>query len=399
MKNFWYILIFCFSLNMAIAQTGIEFVEDKTWEEVLTIAEKENKIVFLDAYTTWCGPCKKMSREVFPLEQVGSVFNENFINVKMDMEKGEGKKVARKYGIRAFPTLLFVNSDGDVVHRVAGFRDSKGLLSLAADANNPTRQLAYMKKKYDEGNREPAFLYDYAYARLQAFADKGYIKIANEYLETQQDWSSEKNMKFVFDFVNRTDAKMFDYLLDNRAAFESKFGQREVNGKVEKLVSTRIDQLLSLKSGEEDATFNEASALFSKVYGEKSKALTSSFKMTYYRNGGDRANFALAAIEYVEHMKDDMTPMELADIAWTFYRVIEDEKQLETALGWARKALKAEKEVSHYDTVASLYYKLENKGKAKKYAKKGIKFAKSQGESHDGLTELMEMIDGGADAK
>ena len=55
--------------------------------------------------------------------------------------------------------------------------------------------------------------------------------------------------------------------------------------------------------------------------------------------------------------------------------------------------------VSHYDTVASLYYKLENKGKAKKYAKKGIKFAKSQGESHDGLTELMEMINGGSDAK
>ena len=393
MKKFWYVLVFCFGLNMAIAQNGVQFIEDKTWEEVLTIAEKENKIVFLDAYTTWCGPCKKMSREVFPLAQVGDYFNEKFINVKMDMEKGEGKKVARKYGIRAFPTLLFVNSDGDVVHRVAGFRDTKGLLKLGADANNPTRQLAYMKKKYDEGNREAEFLYSYAYARLETFSGEDYMKVANEYLETQKDWTSEKNLKFIFEFVKRTDAKMFDFLLENRTAFDKQFGEFKVNQKVDRLVGTRIDQLLSLKNGEDVKIFNEAKALYSKIDANTATAKTANFKMTYYRNGGDRKNFALSAIEYVDNMPE-ISALELSDIAWTFYRVIEDEGQLKTALGWARKALKEEKDVSHYDTVASLYFKLENKGKAKKYAKKGIKYAKSQEEDFANLTELMNLIEG-----
>lgn len=393
MKKFWYILIFCFGLNMAVAQDGVQFIEDKTWEEVLTIAKQEGKIVFLDAYTTWCGPCKKMSREVFPLAEIGDYFNEKFINVKMDMEKDEGKKVARKYGIRAFPTLLFVNSDGDVVHRVAGFRKSDDLLKLGSDANNPTRQLAYMNKKYDEGNREADFLYNYAYARLETFSGESYMKIANEYLETQNDWATEKNLKFIFEFVKRTDVKMFDFLLENRTIFNEQFGDRKVNQKIDRLVGTRIDQLLSLKNGEEVTIFEEAKALYTKIDVNTVTAKMASFKMTYYRNGGDRDNFALSAIEYVENMPE-ISALELSDIAWTFYRVIEDEGQLKTALGWARKALKEEKDVSHYDTVASLYFKLENKRKAKKYAKKGIKYAKSQEEKFENLTNLIDIIDG-----
>jgi thiol-disulfide isomerase/thioredoxin len=378
---------------MAIAQNGVQFIQDKTWEEVLSIAEKENKIVFLDAYTTWCGPCKKMSREVFPLAQVGDYFNDKFINVKMDMEKEEGQRVARKYGIRAFPTLLFVNSDGEVMHRVAGFKSEKNLLKLANDANNPTRQLAYMNKKYDGGNREAEFLYHYAYARLETFSGEDYMKTANEYLETQKDWTTERNLKFIFEFVKRTDAKMFDFLLDNRTAFNKQFGKRKVNQKVDRLVGTRIDQLLSLKNGEDAKIFEEAKALYSKIDKNSAVAKTANFKMTYYRNGGDRQNFALSAIEYVKNMPD-ISALELSDIAWTFYRVIEDKDQLETALGWAKKALKEEQDVSHYDTVASLYFKLGNKGKARKYAKKGIKYAKSQDEDFDNLTNLMDIIAG-----
>ena len=393
MRKIWYVLVFCFSLNLAIAQDGVQFIQDKTWEEVLSIAEKENKIVFLDAYTTWCGPCKKMSREVFPLAEVGDFFNDKFINVKMDMEKEEGKKVARKYGIRAFPTLLFVNSDGDVVHRVAGFKSSEGLLQLGNDANSPTRQLAYMKRKYDGGNREADFLHNYAYARLETFSGEDYMKVANEYLETQKDWATEKNLKFIFEFVKRTDAKMFDFLLENKTAFNAQFGTRKVNQKVNRLVGTRIDQLLSLKNGEDAKIFEEAKALYTKIDAKTAFAQTSNFKMNYYRNGGDRKNFALSAIEYVDNMPE-ISALELSDIAWTFYRVIEDEDQLETALQWARKALKEEKDVSHYDTVASLYYKLGNKGKAKKYAKKGIKYAKSEKEDFDGLSNLIDIIKG-----
>ena len=216
-------------------------------------------------------------------------------------------------------------------------------------------------------------------------------KIAKEYLATQDDWSSKQNMKFILDFVSRTDMSMFNYLIKNRSEFNQAFGAREVTAKVERLISVRIDQLLSLKNGEDETTFAEANKLFEKVYPEKAKGMTASFKMTYYRNGGDRQSFATAAVEYVELMPS-LSASELSDIAWTFYRVIEDEDQLKKALRWAKKALKMEKDVAHYDTVASLYQKIGSKRKAKRYAKKGIKYAKSVDEPYDNLEELIDAL-------
>jgi len=392
MKNYWFILLFCFALNISVAQqSSIDFHENETWEQVLKLAKKENKVIFLDAYTTWCGPCKKMTRDIFPLKSVADLYNDKFINVKMDMEKDDGVNVANKYNIRAFPTLLYVNSDGEVVHRVAGFQDEKQMLQLAKDAFDPTTQLASMKKKYKEGERGAEFLYKYAYAAQKALEDRSYNKIANEYLTTQKDWSSEKNMKFILDFVTRTDAKMFDYLMENKAQFEKSLDKDVVARKINRLVSTRLDQLLSMKDGEEEKIFKEVFNIFSKTAPGEEKARTASFKMTYYRQGGDRLNFANAAVEYVELMPE-ISADELSDISWTFYRVVEDEDLLKKALKWSKKALKMEKELAHYDTVASLYYKLGNKRKAKKYIKKGIKFAKSNDEEHTNLDELLEAV-------
>src|SRR5690554_7882772 len=70
-------------------ETGI-FFESLTFEEAIQKAKKENKLIFLDAYAVWCGPCKLMDRTTFKSEKVGALFNENFINIKIDMEKGEG---------------------------------------------------------------------------------------------------------------------------------------------------------------------------------------------------------------------------------------------------------------------------------------------------------------------
>jgi len=69
---------------------GINFVENKSWKEVLAMAREKNKLIFLDAYASWCGPCKYLQRDVFTDEEVGKFFNDVFINVKMDMEQGEG---------------------------------------------------------------------------------------------------------------------------------------------------------------------------------------------------------------------------------------------------------------------------------------------------------------------
>ena len=110
-------------------QEGIKFFEG-TWEEALLTARTEKKLIFLDAYAVWCGPCKKMESGVFPKPDVGEFFNANFINFKMDMEKGIGVELANKWRLTSYPTLYFVNSEADTIQSTIGYHKANDLIEL-----------------------------------------------------------------------------------------------------------------------------------------------------------------------------------------------------------------------------------------------------------------------------
>ncbi|MCB0706787.1 MAG: thioredoxin family protein [Saprospiraceae bacterium] len=117
-----------------LSAQGIQFFEG-SYSEALEKAADEGKLVFIDCYTTWCGPCKWMSAEVFTVEEVGTFFNTHFINVKMDMEKGEGRAMAGKFQIRGYPTLIIIDpSSGEEVDRALGAQRVDPLLSMGKKA-------------------------------------------------------------------------------------------------------------------------------------------------------------------------------------------------------------------------------------------------------------------------
>ncbi|MFN8348997.1 MAG: thioredoxin family protein [Spirosomataceae bacterium] len=116
--------------NKPSADTGIQFV-DLPWSKALEKAKKEKKLIFFDAYTTWCGPCKMMQKNVFTRKDVGDYFNTTFINVKKDMESGEGPMLANLYPIEGYPTLFFINGNGKIVTSQLGALDGPELVKLA----------------------------------------------------------------------------------------------------------------------------------------------------------------------------------------------------------------------------------------------------------------------------
>ena len=89
---------------------GIKFVEPN-WAKALQEAKKQKKMIFIDAYTTWCGPCRMLKQNTFPDKAAGEFFNKHFINIALDMEKGDGIAFGEKYQIRAYPTLLIMDAD------------------------------------------------------------------------------------------------------------------------------------------------------------------------------------------------------------------------------------------------------------------------------------------------
>lgn len=120
--------------SINFASEGIRFNKDITFKQAIEIASQENKLIFLDCYTSWCGPCKYLAKTIFIKPEVGNFFNSNFINIKIDMEVGEGKDIAKKYDIKAFPTLLFLNSNEEIIIRQQGALNESKLIELGEKA-------------------------------------------------------------------------------------------------------------------------------------------------------------------------------------------------------------------------------------------------------------------------
>ena len=100
----------------AFAQKNQGTVFEKgTLKELLALADEQDKHLFVDVYATWCGPCQIMAKQIFPQQKVGEFFNKTFVNAKFDAEKGEGVDVAKRYSVKAYPTFLILDSDGEEV--------------------------------------------------------------------------------------------------------------------------------------------------------------------------------------------------------------------------------------------------------------------------------------------
>jgi thioredoxin 1 len=108
---------------------GIVFIEED-WSKALAEAKKQKKLIFLDAYASWCGPCKLLKRKTFPDKDAGEFFNKNFINVALNMEKGDGPFLLEKFGVDAFPTLIIADGDGNMVTYTKGFISPKELIEF-----------------------------------------------------------------------------------------------------------------------------------------------------------------------------------------------------------------------------------------------------------------------------
>lgn len=111
-------------------EKGITFTE-VSWKEALIKAKKEDKLIFLDVYANWCGPCKKLKQSTFLDEEAGKYFNEIFINISIDGETREGRSLIEKYGLRGYPSLLLIDQNGAPVKLATGFLSAKQFLAWA----------------------------------------------------------------------------------------------------------------------------------------------------------------------------------------------------------------------------------------------------------------------------
>lgn len=145
-------LLLCMNLlTQAQEQEGIRFFTG-TFDEALAQAKAEDKVLFVDFYATWCGPCKRIAREVFPKKEVGDYFNSRFISIQLDAEAEPNVEVAKRYNVAAYPTLAFINNDGKAISIITGGVDVKSLLEEAKIAMGEVIGFAALYEMYKKDN-------------------------------------------------------------------------------------------------------------------------------------------------------------------------------------------------------------------------------------------------------
>lgn len=147
MKHFTTLLLIFSHSFTVFATEGINFEKKLTWTEIKAKAKKEKKMIFFDAYTSWCGPCQYLETSIYTNRGVASYYNSNFINAKFDMEKGEGIKLAKEFNIMAYPTLLFFSPEGVLLHKIIGAMEAPAFINLGKDARNPAKQFYTLQQK------------------------------------------------------------------------------------------------------------------------------------------------------------------------------------------------------------------------------------------------------------
>ena len=199
-------------------------------EEAKKLARAEKKYILLDCYTEWCGPCKMMDKNVFPLKEVGDYVNPRFVFMKCDMEKGEGPMLRQKFGVRAYPTYIVMDAEENVIHSFEGYNSVDAFIITLKGALDKSISPEAIIARFQAGERSKAFLVDYI-AALSAKRDypaaMEAVNILAESLTEEEKVSPD--YWFIYDRYAYSDAKYEKYLIDHRERFNQTVGEKRVN--------------------------------------------------------------------------------------------------------------------------------------------------------------------------
>ncbi len=380
-------VLFLVSGVIALHAQGIVF-EKGTFAEAKAKAKTEGKLIFMDAFTVWCGPCKQLAKNIFPLQEVGDYFNKNFINVKMDMEKGEGIELAKTYAVNAYPTLLFLNAQGELVHRTCGLMPKEGLLEEAKNAVGGLNTFSAAQKTKTKiiGNSTEALKYfqmmDNACARFEKDLDLFFSNFS------PLQMNEEATDKIFIDYVTSSNSKGFEYAIVHQNEMMNKWGAEKYNQFVKGAILNDINRVGANKA--------QAAAISEKINkyadGNDRAYLSALLKVMVAEAGKNMEDYATSVISYVNQFAlNDAN--QLNNYAWSFYEKIEQKQYLLEAEKWAELACSMQKADWHaLDTYAAVLFKLKKKEQAAIEAQKAISLGKRIGDDMSDTEALLQKI-------
>lgn len=406
-------------LSLAQSGDGIKFVEEPSWQHLLLKAKAEHKYIFVDAFTTWCEPCKVMDSDVYPTAEVGALFNQKFVSIhlQMDQTKGdsqlvkqwykEADSIQQRYALTGYPSYLFFSPAGKLVLRDSGGRNAAQLIALAQAAIDPKQQYATLVDNYKHGRKDYSALDAVALA-AKSMGDKELAGvIARDYWDhvlnhqSAHSLMTKEHLQFVLDFPDLyfsdgSKGKFFDLFFHHADEIDRLFERPGLSEGLVRAVISKEEISDKLWQGDKPISsapnWNEiASTITGKYSLDYAESLVPAARLLFYARTRNWNDFVLFFEETMtkfppqskdpvlaRHLFGAYGPPEWGDewtlnsAAWDLFQHCADADLLAKALAWSDLSIKVSRNgggnfianPAYYDTKANLLYRLGRRDEA-----------------------------------
>lgn len=377
--------IICVLFTNVTKSQGIEFFHG-TFEEALKVAQKENKPLFVDCYTSWCGPCKLLSKEIFTLKEVGDYFNQNFVCLKLQLDSKEFncKEFIDKYKISCFPTLLWLDGFGNILHVATGFKQGNLLIDDAKMVFNEEERLGTIFKSWENGDRSLKVAKGYF-----AF-DRNSKGEFDTYFDSLPE--DQKISKPILELVAYVDLNLTGPTLEYLVKHISDYCKITESWNVNRAIEQRIQRNIIYSYGREG--FDDLVSVYKKWEFPNLDLIIKEAKWKYFLKNKKYSEFYNSVKEYVEFCsKIQVSPY--FGLITAMFDSSNNESFMKNDGRYITKEWVKEIEIEkfNYNIIAKAYYLCDDYENSIKYIEKGLVELKDEkGPYYEYLREELRQI-------
>ena len=365
---------------------------DQDFNRAIELARKSNKLIFIDFYTTWCSPCKKLDKIVFQNDSIRQILGKDYILLKYNAENDTVFHLSKKHHVRSYPTAIVLNSEGYVVNRKYGFpgEDFESMSKSVLEFTNQTLEF----------NKRNEYLKGYSDTVRVSQYPKFYIDFVNRtntrpkaedilaFFESKENFLTEEDFSTLFYFAEESSSNVGDILLEDRQNYIDLYGEQDLKMILNYIVSGKFGKAINENNQKE---YDQAFAFAIKALGQEyADDILPRFELD--RLKAQNKWTEVFKIYEISKDKGDFDEDKINYICWDIYKNCNNKEVIAKCIDWMKELTSNNSEFNYLDTYAFLLYKSGNKEETKKVVKRAIEVGKQEGNNTKKLEEMIEKL-------
>ncbi len=386
---------------------GIHFEHDLSWTAIQAKAKAENKYIFMDCFTTWCGPCRFMSTTIFPKEQVGSYFNDKFISVQVQLDSSakddahtkswyvDAHNLVAQYNVRVYPTYLIFTPDGQPLHRDIGSTPDADTFIASIGRSFDTSVAFYTRlAQYRDGRRDTAFLRKLTEQCSDLYDVKDGRGVAEAYFASLPDLYTSTTLQLLMNYTEDPKDRGFAIFTDHADKVDAVMGQGYARSRIVTLLLNANYRPAVKAAGGKEPDWMAMQKSMSVRFPDYAAEVTSKSKVLFYQTHQDWPHFQTAVVGFMQQYGAHATPQDLNDYAWTVFQNCHDMTCVSDALDWSKRSFQDNPNPAFMDTYANILYKMGKKDDAISWEQKAADLTPAADEKAGYLSTIDKMKKG-----